>query len=142
MGAHGDLIPENILVHPKTGGLTGLVDWAEAERLLFGICIYGLEEFLGEITPSGFHYHPNASELRTLFWTKLARLIPSLCQEGILESGKLARELGVMLWHGIAFDNGALDRVIQGRNISEIHRLEAFMKAQVSLPQNPIEPNM
>ena len=46
----------------------------------------------------------------------------------MLESVKLARDLGVLLWHGIAFDDGAINRVVQeGRDIEEIHRLDAFL---------------
>ncbi|TVY88280.1 hypothetical protein LAWI1_G005163, partial [Lachnellula willkommii] len=47
---HGDLVPGNIMLSPSSGRLTGLVDWAEAEVLPFGLCLYGLEEILGEMT--------------------------------------------------------------------------------------------
>ncbi|KAF3050033.1 hypothetical protein E8E11_004357 [Didymella keratinophila] len=45
---HGDLIPSNILVDEQTWKITGLVDWAEAEHLPFGTCLYGLEHLLGQ----------------------------------------------------------------------------------------------
>jgi hypothetical protein len=108
--------------------LLGLVDWAEAERLPFGITIYGLEEFLGEITAAGFQYHQDASDLRTIFWEQLINGIPELQNPRVLKAAKLARDLGVLLWDGIAFDNGAIDRVVQeGKDVDEIYRLDAFL---------------
>jgi hypothetical protein len=134
---HGDIIAANIMVDPSSGNLLGFVDWAEAERLPFGVCFYGLEEILGEMTPSGFRYHPDAEDLRGLFWAELKMHIPQLQQSHILEAVKLARDLGVLLWHGIAFDNGAIDRVVQeGRDVDEIHRLDAFLDLH---PDQPLE---
>lgn len=125
---HGDIIAANIMVDPSSCTLLGFVDWAEAERLPFGICFYGLEEILGEMTPSGFRYHPDTEDLRSFFWAELQKNIPELRQSPVLEAVKLARDLGVLLWHGIAFDNGAIDRVVQeGRDVEEIHRLDAFL---------------
>lgn len=128
---HGDIVAANIMVEPSSGSLFGFVDWAEAERLPFGICLYGLEEILGEMTPTGFRYHPDADDLRDLFWADLKKEIPELQQTHVLEAVKMARDLGVLLWHGIAFDNGAIDRVVQeDRDIDEIHRLDAFLVLQ------------
>jgi len=125
---HGDVIDANIMVDPESCQLLGLVDWAEAERLPFGVCFYGLEEVLGEMTPSGFRYRPDASELRSIFWTELQDKIVEMRDSRVLEAVKLARDLGVLLWHGIAFDNGAINRVVQeGRDVEEIHRLDAFL---------------
>jgi hypothetical protein len=126
---HGDIVPGNIVVNPSSGELLGIVDWAEAERLPFGICLYGLEEILGEMTASGFRYDIQANELRCIFWDKLKNCIPELLQPASLKAVKLARDLGVLLWHGIAFDNGAIDRVVQeGRDADEIRRLDAFLE--------------
>ncbi|KAI6708655.1 hypothetical protein JHW43_008806 [Diplocarpon mali] len=125
---HGDLVVGNIMVDPSSGRLTGLVDWAEAEVLPFGTCFYGLEEMLGEMTTSGFQYRQDATELRLVFWAELEKHIPELGRSRVLEAVKLARDIGVLLWHGIAFDNGAIDRVVQeGRDIEEIYRLDAFL---------------
>jgi hypothetical protein len=77
---HGDIVQSNIIVDPASGTLAGLVDWAEAEILPFGVCLYGLEEILGKMTVSGFRYQPDAGELRDLFWVELANLIPALRQ--------------------------------------------------------------
>lgn len=47
--SHGDLLPPNLLVDTETGRLTGVVDWAEAEVLPFGMALYGIERLLGWI---------------------------------------------------------------------------------------------
>jgi hypothetical protein len=136
---HGDIVAANIMVEPSNGGLTGLVDWAEAERLPFGICFYGLEEILGEMTAQGFQHYQDAGELRDIFWEELILQIPDLRESALFDTVKLAGDLGVLLWHGIAFDNGSLDRVVQeGRDVEEIHRLDAFLDLQIeqSLDRN------
>ncbi|PVH86895.1 hypothetical protein DL98DRAFT_287422 [Cadophora sp. DSE1049] len=137
---HGDIVAANIIVDPPSGALSGLVDWAEAEILPFGVCLYGLEEMLGEITPTGFQYRPDAEDLRALFWAELKRNIPAIGQSRVLDAVNLARDLGVLLWHGIAFDDGAIDRVVQdGRDVEEIHRLEAFLTRDACPePEEPI----
>jgi hypothetical protein len=125
---HGDIIAGNILVNPSSGQLLGFVDWAEAENLPFGTCLYGLEEVLGEMTATGFQYHANAADLRDIFWSELKKCIPDLQKAIVLETVNLARDLGVLLWYGIAFDNGAINRVVQeGKDVDEIRRLDAFL---------------
>ncbi|KAH7037673.1 uncharacterized protein B0I36DRAFT_359335 [Microdochium trichocladiopsis] len=174
---HGDLLPANIMVDPATGALAGLIDWAEAEHLPFGVGMYGLEELLGEQQVQGqeqqqeqaiedqqqgdgtrcggdaatkmkkeekktktetrrFIYCPDARRLRRMFWDELTLLCPELVadetQEGqkqmpLLPLVKKAQDLGVLLWHGIAFDDGALDRgCAEGRDDEEIAKLDAF----------------
>lgn len=143
---HGDIVPANIMVEPrpscsdspegKGGGkeelvMTGLLDWAEAEYLPFGVGLYGLEELLGETDSRGhFAYYDEEKELRGLFWVCLEEELAA----GGLTLARLSRDtvdaahtLGVLLWHGIAFDNGKLDRVVQeGRDDEEIQRLDLF----------------
>jgi len=132
---HGDITSGNIMINPVSGHLLGLVDWAEAEYLPFGISLYGLEEILGEITATGFRYHPNANDLRQLFWDELRKEILALYESHIFEGVQLARDLGVLLWHGIAFDNGAIDRVVQeGKDLEEVLRLDAFLDTKVLPP--------
>ncbi|KAG9243473.1 hypothetical protein BJ878DRAFT_481078 [Calycina marina] len=124
---HGDITAGNMMIDPSSGRLRGLVDWAEAEVLPFGISIYGLEEIIGDMTPAGFRYQ-DASALRTVFWNELTAQLPELRQREVLEAVKHARDLGVLLWHGIAFDDGAINRVVEeGRDFEEICRLDAFL---------------
>ncbi|TGJ87432.1 hypothetical protein E0Z10_g1342 [Xylaria hypoxylon] len=127
---HGDFLAANIMVNPYSGRLTGLLDWAEAEWLPFGIGMYGLEELLGEDNQSGrFVYYSEATQLRNIFWEQLLLLIPELDRSSkTVAIVKKAQQLGVLLWHGIAFDDGNLNRVVEeGRDDREIQRLTVFL---------------
>ncbi|KAL7909522.1 hypothetical protein GGI35DRAFT_385348 [Trichoderma velutinum] len=126
---HGDVLPGNMMVDAKTGRLTGLIDWAEAEWLPFGMALYGVEEVLGEHVPSeGFRYYHDHEELRQVFWNKFLSLTR---REAIqLRQVEAARKLGILLWRGIAFDDGKIDRVVEaGRDDSEIQKLRLFLEA-------------
>ncbi|UKZ51884.1 hypothetical protein TrVGV298_005649 [Trichoderma virens] len=126
---HGDVLPGNMMVDAKTGRLTGLIDWAEAEWLPFGMALYGVEEVLGEHIPSeGFRYYHDHGELRRVFWGKFLSLIGRDAIEPMrVEAG---RRLGILLWRGIAFDDGKIDRVVEaGRDDSEIQKLRLFLEA-------------
>lgn len=132
--SHGDFLPANVLVCPNTGDIRGLLDWAEAEWLPFGIGIYGLEELLGQDVVGRFVYYPEARQLRILFWHELLLHIPELTgQPGLLDTIRHAQILGILLWHGIAFDDGRLDRVVeQGIDDGEIQRLDATLLDSLS----------
>lgn len=130
---HGDLIPSNILVNDETWEITGLVDWAEAEWLPFGTCLYGLEHLLGvvqsqpqELGGTTFVHYDNAAQLRERFWSTLVELVPEI--GGRTEEVKLMRDVGVFLWHGYAWDEGAIDRVVNEVNdVEELAKLRAFL---------------
>lgn len=136
---HGDLLPGNMMVDAETGHLTGLIDWAEAEWLPFGMALYGIEEVLGEDMhfPTGgfkFKYYDDHEELRRLFWDEFLSLIRRDGREIQLREveaeAEAARKLGILLWRGIAFDDGKIDRVVEtGRDDSEIHKLRLFLEA-------------
>lgn len=64
---HGDLSPMNILVSPTTGRVTGIIDWAEAEVLPFGLALYGLENLLGNMGLGGWEYFEIRDELEQSF---------------------------------------------------------------------------
>jgi hypothetical protein len=111
-----------------------LVDWAEAEYLPFGTCLYGLEHLLGYLSPalSGLEptwtYYDGATQLRKLFWTRLVEAVPEL---GIrMDDLKVIRDVGVLLWHGIAWDDGAIDRVVnEVDDVEDVTKLRAFLAA-------------
>jgi hypothetical protein len=127
---HGDLIPSNILVHHRTWLITGLVDWAEAEYLPFGTCLYGLEHLLGYMaSASQFVYFENAPQLRRLFWECLFAAVPEV--KARRDEVYIMRDLGVLLWHGFAWDEGKIDRVVdEERDGLEMARLRAFLSAE------------
>lgn len=127
---HGDFLAANVMVSPYSGELTGLLDWAEAEWLPFGVGMYGLEELLGEDDRDGrFVYYPEARHLRNIFWKQLALAIPELGSDAQSTAlVKRAQQLGVLLWHGIAFDDGSLNRVVEeGKDDREIQKLAVFL---------------
>jgi hypothetical protein len=129
---HGDLIPSNILVDQNTWEITGLVDWAEAEYLPFGTCLYALEHLLGYLTPAlpdlppVWTYFEDATQLRELFWTHLIEAVPEVGARA--EDVKVIRDVGVLLWHGIAWDDGAINRVVnEVDDMEEMTKLRAFL---------------
>ncbi|KAK3996028.1 hypothetical protein QBC44DRAFT_304818 [Cladorrhinum sp. PSN332] len=155
---HGDLVPSNILIDPETGEITGLIDWAEGEYLPFGMGFVGLEEILGYRIPvtvtdddddddddgkhkgvvakkinypaggTRFRYVDRAEELRTLFWDEMCSAVPEMNHQETREKVEISRVIGGLLWHGFAFDNGALDRVVaEGRDDQEIQMLDMFL---------------
>ncbi|ETS85828.1 hypothetical protein PFICI_03853 [Pestalotiopsis fici W106-1] len=132
---HGDFIPSNILVSAKNGSITGLLDWAEAEWLPFGVGLYGLEELLGAEVNGTFEYFSEARRLRHLFWSELISLVPELRRDPrLLAAVQEAQVLGILLWHGIAFDDGRLDRVVEeGVDDGEIQRLDAMLLGRSGL---------
>lgn len=140
---HGDLIPSNILVDEDTWQITGMIDWAETEFLPFGMCLYGLEHLLGflarprllesQIVPihdegSAFEYYDNAALLRDLFWRRLLEAVPEL--QARRKDVEMMRDAGVLLWRGIAWDDGAIDRVVnEVDDVEELAHLRAFLDA-------------
>ncbi|POR36455.1 Putative very-long-chain (3R)-3-hydroxyacyl-CoA dehydratase [Tolypocladium paradoxum] len=146
---HGDLVASNILVDAETGHLTGLVDWAEGEWLPLGIGLYGLDELLGHEAAApgtGFQYFDDHEGLRQVFWDRFLYL----CRDGFelgtglrLKEVQLARNMGIMLWRGIAFDDGRIDRVVQaGRDDSELHKLQLFLNAPSGLEERSLGPHV
>lgn len=118
---HGDLIPSNVLVDPESWVVTGLVDWAEAEWLPFGTCLYGIEHLLGEMKSENvgrwvqrqmWKYFEESREMRRGFWEAMVRVSPGL--EGRWAEVGCMRDIGVLLWYGFAWDDGKIDRVVNG----------------------------
>lgn len=151
---HGDINSDNLMVEGRSwngkhggtgwspGSLRGLLDWAESEYLPFGIGLYGVEELLGQSVrywhpgkqtdgeaKSRFAYYAAAEDLRRSFWNELQSAIPALGSDpGFRLAVEQARLLGILLWHGFAFDDGKLDRVVEeGRDDEEIQRLDLFL---------------
>jgi hypothetical protein len=131
---HGDLVPGNIMVNNTGSRILGLVDWTESEWLPFGMGFYGLDIILGETTVD--------SRLTERFW--------DLLEVGIQVKGgwkgfsrrvEMARILGILLWFGIAWDEGRRDTVVEeGRDFEEVERLDSFLgnteysQTEISIP--------
>ncbi|KAK4545286.1 hypothetical protein LTR36_003466 [Oleoguttula mirabilis] len=101
---HGDLVPSNMIVDKKTWVVKGYVDWAEAEYMSTGICLYGLEHLLGYMEGAGsarrprFVYYQQAEQLRHAFWTAYQQQVPEIASPEVRGSLMLAREVGIFLW--------------------------------------------
>ncbi|PSR94238.1 hypothetical protein BD289DRAFT_427803 [Coniella lustricola] len=142
---HGDLVPSNIMVqqprrhHRHSSSteavitMTGLLDWAEAEWLPFGVSLYGLDELLGKVDDSSgqFAYYPQARELYDYFWTCLGQV---MLEYDVSQGSEFrsvldaSHAIGFLLWHGIAFDNGKLNRVVdEVEDGQEVGRLDLFL---------------
>ncbi|KAK5110449.1 hypothetical protein LTR62_005800 [Meristemomyces frigidus] len=132
---HGDLLSANVIVDPETWRIQGIVDWAESEVLSFGLGLYGLEHLLGFIGPSAVEkegqewiYYSQADELRRIFWRSFHLRIPGgFCGEG-RRAVELGFKVGVLLWHGFAWDEGRIDRVVGfERDGVEVEYLYGFL---------------
>ncbi|KAK4556791.1 hypothetical protein LTR86_006362 [Recurvomyces mirabilis] len=135
---HGDLLPSNIMVDSASFEISGYVDWAEAEFLPFGISLYGLEHLLGYLDHDPrtrqqvFTYYAQAEELRALFWTSLQRHVHEVDSDAIRHAIDIAAELGILLWHGFAWDDGRIDRVIDAEHDDvEVEYLQKFLCVQL-----------
>ncbi len=123
---HGDLVPLNMMVDPTSNRLTRLVDWAgtEVEVLLpFALCLYGLEKRLGFTTSTEWTYCNRSECFRADFWPDLGGVLQAL------DAPETARDIGELLWHGFAWDDGAIHRVVKdGHDDEEVCRLDAFLE--------------
>jgi hypothetical protein len=143
---HGDLRAGNLLVGDDDdddggGELVGVVDWAEAEYLPFGMALYGVEHLLGRVERSGdddddgrmrFVYCEGAKGLREGFFELLRSEIVELREPRVWEAVMLSRAVGILLWHGIAWDEGRLDRVVNWeQDAEELAYLEAFLHVRL-----------
>jgi len=132
---HGDLLPSNVMVDRATWKLNGLVDWAESEDLPFGVALYGVEHLLGclEEGQGGkerWVWYEQAKELRRSFELKLREGLSSAIKEADV---KVARDVGVLLWHGYAWDDGQIDRVVNEEDDAlELAYLRALLEDRSS----------
>ncbi|RMX87113.1 hypothetical protein D0869_02600 [Hortaea werneckii] len=134
---HGDFLPSNLLVDPSSWAMKGCIDWAEAEVLSSGICQYGIEHIFGYIEDADdcekrgkprFVYYEQAEELRRIFWEEFEQLVPAVKQTDVREALNLSRDVGILLWKGFAWDDGAIDRVVNLKDdLEEVPCLEAWL---------------
>ncbi|KAK1751837.1 hypothetical protein QBC47DRAFT_391153 [Echria macrotheca] len=74
-------------------------------------------------------YHPNAATLRAHFHKTLSTLIP-ITSPPLQTQIRISALAGILLWHGIAFDDGLLDRVVSDtdeRDLDEVGLLDLIL---------------
>ena len=127
---HGDLSPTNILVSLTTGAVTGIIDWAEAEVLPFGLALYGLDNLLGNMTSEGWRYFKIRDELERRFWHQLWGCIAgssALPDDSIRDTVTIARQVGVLLQYGFLWEDGTQEKAVTEKDKGSIGYLEALL---------------
>lgn len=120
----------NILVSPTTGRVTGIIDWAEAEILPFGLALYGLENLLGYMGPGGWSYFEIRDELEQRFWNQfwdciaVAKAPPD---DSIRHAVAIARQVGVLMQYGFEWENGTVERAVTEKDTGSLAYLDAFL---------------
>ncbi|PQK15975.1 hypothetical protein BB8028_0006g02970 [Beauveria bassiana] len=122
---HGDLCELNILVDPRTGHITGIVDWAEVRVLPFGFALWAVENILGFMNAEGWHYYDNQDELRTLFWATFLQQAKG-CTEQDMELIHTARLIGLFCRYGFTTEGEKILGVVGDEAISSLAYLDAF----------------
>lgn len=120
----------NILVSPTTGRITGIIDWAEAGVLPFGLDLYGLENLTGYMGAGGWNYFEICDELQQRFWSRFWGSITDAQgppDESIRHTVTIARQVGVLLQHGFKRGNGVLERAVTEKDTSSIAYLDALL---------------
>ncbi|KAK0749534.1 hypothetical protein B0T18DRAFT_487423 [Schizothecium vesticola] len=102
---HGDFSERNILANPATGEITGIIDWAEVGVLPFGFALYGLDNMLGYLTPSGWVFNDTADYLWDEFWRVFREAVGGVSQSD-MEFIELARQAGLFLRYGLPYKPG------------------------------------
>lgn len=123
--SHTDLCEMNIIVNPEVGGINGIVDWAEAKVLPFGMSLWGLQNMLGTMNSSGWHYHENSSRLEGLFWDTFYSIVGEISSEE-RNTMKIAERVGIVLRYGFTWENGISERPVNEQD-SSIRYLDAFL---------------
>lgn len=122
---HADLCEMNIIVNAKTGGINGIVDWAEAKVLPFGMSLWGIRNMLGTMNSSGWHYHRNSSRLEALFWDTFYGHVGKVSDDD-KHAMKIAERAGLVLRYGFTWEDGIFERPANEQD-SSIRYLDAFL---------------
>jgi hypothetical protein len=123
---HGDLSEMNILADPRTGEITGIIDWAEAGIQPFGFALYALDNLLGYLTPNGWVTHGTSQYLHDEFWRSFGELVGGVSKSE-MECIQLARLAGLFLRYGIPYKPGRKGVVGVGGTKSTMRILEALI---------------
>ncbi len=129
---HGDICPMNILVSPSTGRITGIIGWAEATVLPFGLALYGLENLLGYMGPGGWSYFESRDELEQRFWKMLWDCITDvkgLPEDRIRNALTTAWQVGVLMRYGFQWEDGSFERAVTEKDAGSLAYLHALLLA-------------
>ncbi|KAJ5171793.1 hypothetical protein N7492_004386 [Penicillium capsulatum] len=122
---HADLWEMNIIVDPKVGGVTGVVDWAEAKFLPIGISLWGLQNMLGIMNSRSWNYHENSDRLERLFWDTFNGIAGMISSDD-KRAMKTAERAGLVLRYGYTWEDGIFERPVTEQD-SLIRYLDAFL---------------
>ncbi|RDW81273.1 aminoglycoside phosphotransferase family protein [Aspergillus mulundensis] len=122
---HTDLCEMNVMVDPETGGITGIIDWAEAKVLPFGMALWGVLNMLGSMDSRGWTYRADSAEFEKLFWDTFYDIVGRVsAEEG--RAMKVAERVGLVLRYAFAWDDGVSERVVTEED-SRVKYLDAFL---------------
>lgn len=122
---HEDLCELNFLIDPDTGHITGIIDWAEARILPFGLGLWALEKVLGFMDSEGWHYYDNHEELRSLFWNTFRVLAKEFADQN-MELVVLTRLVGLFRRHAFRTDGTKVLGVVTDEDVSALRYLDVF----------------
>lgn len=122
---HGDLCEMNIIVNPTMGGITGIIDWAEAKILPFGMSLWGVQNMLGYMNSTGWHYYENSARLEDLFWNTFQKNVGNISDDD-KRAMKTAERVGLVLRYGFTWEDGVRERPVTEQD-SSIRYLDAFL---------------
>jgi hypothetical protein len=129
---HDDLCEMNIFVDPDSGNINGIIDWADAKVLPFGISLWGLENILGYMDSKGWHYYDKYRNLETLFWRTFEDIAGPLSDHN-KEIIRITRMIGFVFRYGFTWDDGVRERPVGGSDSSLIY-LDAYIEAKKFFP--------
>lgn len=95
----------NIFVNPNTGYITGIIDWAEARILPFGISLWGFENILGYMDSQGWHYYNNHHKFENLFWKTFEETIRGVSETN-RQAIRITRLANFFLRYGFVWEGG------------------------------------
>jgi hypothetical protein len=124
---HDDLCEMNIIVNPDTGHISGVVDWAEAEILPFGVSLWGFENITGFMDSQGWHYYNNHRKLLRLLWQTFEKTVGEL-SDADKYAIQVARTIGFFLRYGFVWEDGVRERPVKEQD-SSLRYLDAFCLA-------------
>ncbi|KAI1428892.1 hypothetical protein F5Y12DRAFT_730453 [Xylaria sp. FL1777] len=133
--SHQDLCEMNILIHPETGSITGIVDWAEARILPFGFSLWGFENILGYMNSAGWHYYDNRRELEDVFWRTFLTEADNPSDDD-LRLIRVARMAGLFCRYGFVLDGKDWKDVVDESDSSSLAYLDAFCTHDDWMPHN------